>query len=123
MRGALLCPAYGTTQKLPAEVRQLRPPILISIKLQARRGGLELCCRGLPGLSPYANFFVRLFFRYDYGAHRRRDVADQLTHHLNVRKRASQFPSCNRSDTKNYGHGNALGYAESRYGPSSLFFR
>ena len=24
---------------------------------------------------------------------------------------------------KNYGHGNALGYAESRYGPSSLFFR
>ena len=39
-------------------------------------------------------------------------------------KKSKQYkPKAFARYLKNYGHGNALGYAESRYGPSSLFFR
>ena len=53
---------------------------------------------GALGVSPYAVSFVGLLFLYDYGTHHSRGVADRLLQHLNVWKRASLSPSCNRSD-------------------------
>src|SRR5262249_10572166 len=74
-------------------------PIFYFDQISGAARGLELCCWGALGLSPYASPFVWFLFRYDCGAYRRRGVADRLTQHLNVRKRASQSPSCNRSDS------------------------
>src|SRR6516225_1502022 len=64
------------------------------------RAGLELCCRGLTEVSPYASSVAWLLFLYDYDAHRRRGGADRLLQHLNVKTRESPSPSaCNRSDS------------------------
>ena len=85
--------------------------ILISIKLRTRRSGYIVVLSGALEVSPYAVFFVRLLFLYDYDAHHGRGVADRLLQHLNVWKHASPFPSWNCSD--GYG-GDATAFTRSR---------
>jgi len=69
-------------------------------QIAAAAAGLELCCRGLTEVSPYASSVAWLLFLYDYDAHRRRGGADRLLQHLNVKTRESPSPSaCNRSDS------------------------
>jgi len=89
--------------RLTPVINLVRPSlklVVIDFDQTPERGALvRVVLSGALGFSPYASFFVRLLFLYDYGAHRRRGVADRLIKHLNVRKRASLSPSCNRSDS------------------------
>src|SRR6516164_7692658 len=104
MIGALRFPAYGITQKL-AEFRHLtryrsssEPHAVIDLdQIRMRTREAKVLLAAVLGVSRYAVSFSWLRCR-EYGDHRRRGVADRLGQHLNARKSASPFPSCNRSD-------------------------
>src|SRR6516162_686863 len=102
MIGALRFPAYGITQTL-AEFRQLTRCRYLAVidfdQIADATRWAKVLLAAVLGVSRYAGSFSWLRCR-EYGAHRRRGVADRLGHqHLNARKRASSSPSCNRSDS------------------------
>ena len=91
MIGALRFPAYGITQKL-AEFRQLTRCRYLAVidfdQIADATRWAKVLLAAVLGVSRYAVSFPWLRCR-EYGAHRRRGVADRLGQHRNATKRAS----------------------------------